>query len=290
MFDRVPGQNRIKKNLAHAMESGQISHAYLLIGYKGGCQEILAEDLAAALVCEAGVDRRPCGVCGPCRKFQSGNLLDYICVKAEEGTRNIKIKQVRDLITQMATRTHDGGLRICYIMGADQMTPEAQNALLKSLEEPAPGNVFLLTAENGEKILPTIRSRCQVLTLEQDDCIERDDAIEMDLMDVLKNLFANQPFGLFAFCEKYGKEKEKSRTGIDQLIQSTEKVLLAEKTGLTPDDPDDLTSLLLKNLKTGQAEPLLEILFEFSKRFQYNVNLRLQWENTFLKFYDIISA
>ncbi len=83
-----------------------------------------------------------------------------------KGESAIKIDQVRKLIATLPVKPFESELRVSIIKGGDKMTPEAQNALLKSLEEPELQNVFIITAENLEKMLNTIRSRCQVLSFE----------------------------------------------------------------------------------------------------------------------------
>ena len=165
MFEGIVGQSRARQLLSRAVATEQVSHAYLFTGPAGIGKGSLARGFAKAVLCTAAPDNRPCGFCPSCRHFESGTHPDYLVITPPENGA-IKIDQVRTLISAMGNRPLEGGGRVCLIEDAERMTPDAQNALLKSLEEPEPGNVFILTADNPRKLLPTIRSRCQQLPLE----------------------------------------------------------------------------------------------------------------------------
>lgn len=154
----------------------RLPHALLVHGPRGVGKLALAERLAQLLLCEgADAARRFCGACDACRWFSAGNHPDYRRVEPEiywkeppeekdrKPSRVIKIEQVRDLSDFLNVKSHRAGLRVALLRPMDEMQPAAATSLLKSLEEPPPGAVFILVAERPALLLPTIRSRCVAL-------------------------------------------------------------------------------------------------------------------------------
>lgn len=150
----------------------RLPHALLLLGTPGIGKTRYAEALAAALLCEAPApDGRACGRCDACGWVSAGSHPDLRRLTREvddEGkqAREIKIGQVRALGDFLSIGGHRGGRRVVLIDPADAMNTEASNALLKTLEEPGDGLVFVLVTGRPDAISPTIRSRCQVRVLE----------------------------------------------------------------------------------------------------------------------------
>lgn len=148
--------------LGRALARGKLAHAYLIAGPEGCGKRTLALDFAAALVCEAR-SFPGCGRCGSCRRMFAGSHPD-VTVLEPEG-RQIKIKQVRELSSRLHYHSFEGGRKVGVIPYAEHMTEEAQNAFLKTLEEPTADTMLILTASNLNRVLPTILSRCQLLRL-----------------------------------------------------------------------------------------------------------------------------
>jgi len=159
-FQDIPGQAEVKTQLQTAIRSGSLSHAYLFEGPEGTGRKQMALALAQVLHCEEGGDDA-CGRCAECRKIEHGNHPDVICVDSEGGS--LKIEQVRDLQKQFAYKASSPKPRFYIIEGAERFTTQAANAILKFLEEPGSATVAVLIAENGQALLPTIRSRVQRL-------------------------------------------------------------------------------------------------------------------------------
>ncbi|HZX30991.1 MAG TPA: DNA polymerase III subunit delta' [Rhodocyclaceae bacterium] len=156
----------------------RLPHALLITGQRGLGKFALAKEFAAGLLCEnPAEDGRACGRCLACGWFGQGNHPDFRLLQpeamaetegeAEEGkkkaSQQITIEQVRGLDDFFNVGTHRSGLRVILVYPTEAMNRNTANALLKSLEEPSPGTLFLLVSGEPMRLLPTIRSRCQVV-------------------------------------------------------------------------------------------------------------------------------
>ena len=160
-FEALLGNDRLKETLAASLHRGHISHFYLISGPKGSGKHTLARLLAAAILCRDG--RGPCGVCGSCRKIQSGSHPDFITVEDPEH-KNVAVKIVRQIREDVFIKPNESAYKI-YLF-PQELGIEGQNALLKILEEPPAHGVFILLIDNPEKMLTTVRSRCTELKLQ----------------------------------------------------------------------------------------------------------------------------
>ncbi|MDD2886019.1 MAG: DNA polymerase III subunit delta' [Dechloromonas sp.] len=155
----------------------RLPHALLLIGQNGLGKFELARHFAAALLCEApGRAQQACGTCLACNWFSQGNHPDFRLLQpealategeVEEGkkkpSQQITIDQVRALDEFLGVGSHRGGLRVLIVNPAEAMNRSTANSILKTLEEPPPDTLFLLVSSEPNRLLPTIRSRCQVV-------------------------------------------------------------------------------------------------------------------------------
>ncbi|RCW41447.1 DNA polymerase III subunit delta' [Paenibacillus prosopidis] len=157
-LEQVAGQWKAQRILRHALQSGKISHAYLFNGPSGTGRMAMAREFAKALFCTAG-GFDACGECLECRKFEHGNQTDLTMI-APDG-QSIKIDQIRDLQRDFSYRNSGTKRKVYMIEQADKMTMQAANSLLKFLEEPLSPVVAILLTDNGQAVLPTIRSRTQ---------------------------------------------------------------------------------------------------------------------------------
>lgn len=159
-FEALLGNDRLKETLEASLQKGHISHFYLISGPRGSGKHTLAKLLASAILCQGS--HKPCGVCGPCRKLSSGNHPDFITVEDPEH-KNVAVKIVRQIREDVFIRPNESAYKI-YLF-PQELGTEGQNALLKILEEPPGHGVFILLADNPEKLLTTVRSRCTELKL-----------------------------------------------------------------------------------------------------------------------------
>ena len=158
---QVVGHKRAVDLLKWALASERVAHAYLLTGPPQIGKRSLALDFAQALNCLD--EEKPCGQCLACSKIAHGSHPDVQVIEGEGGT--IKIDQMRTLRREAALFPLEGRWKIYIIRQMEQATTEAANCLLKTLEEPPPHVVLMLTASEAEALLPTIVSRCQVINL-----------------------------------------------------------------------------------------------------------------------------
>jgi DNA polymerase III subunit delta' len=159
-FQTIVGQEKAKRILQQALQRNSVSHAYLFSGPVGTGRRATAMAFAKALLCEEqGSDA--CGQCLSCRKFEHGNQPNLLHIIPDGAT--IKIDQIRELQRELSYRHHGEGRKIYILDGAEKLTLQAANSLLKFLEEPSSPIVALLLTDNGQAILPTIRSRSQLV-------------------------------------------------------------------------------------------------------------------------------
>ncbi|MDR3240140.1 MAG: DNA polymerase III subunit delta' [Clostridiales bacterium] len=163
-FAEVVGHEGVIRNLRAAARGHTLPHAMIFNGAAGLGKKTLADALAQTLQCEAG-ETDACGHCVSCRTFASGNHPDVHYIAAAK-TKSIGVDDVRgQIIHRMETKPYRYPYKIFIMDAADTMTPAAQNALLKVIEEPAPYGVFLFLSQNLNAFLPTILSRCAVFKL-----------------------------------------------------------------------------------------------------------------------------
>ena len=163
-FKGIIGHNAVKTHLLNAVRTGRVSHAYMLIGEKGMGRRTIADAFALTLFCEKG-GTEPCRSCHACRQVLAGTHPDLIYITHEKPA-TISVDEVREQLAEtVGIRPFSGGKKVYIMPDADRMTVQAQNALLKTIEEPPDYAVILLLAENDEALLETIRSRVVKLRL-----------------------------------------------------------------------------------------------------------------------------
>ena len=157
-FSQIHGQPGVLGELSRSFQAGSVVHAFLIHGDEGCGKKTLAQTMSMALHC-TGEGEKPCLECGPCRRMLMGVHPDHIEVASDSFV--ISVKMVRDLIDRLTEKPYEGGWRTVIIHDAEKMNEAAQNALLKTLEEPDGRTAFFLLTAHPEGLLATIRSRCR---------------------------------------------------------------------------------------------------------------------------------
>lgn len=163
-FHDIIGHDKVKEHLQKAIEYHKVSHAYILAGEEGMGRKTLAKAFAMTLLCEKS-DREPCMQCHACKQILSGNHPDVIWVSHEKPA-SIGVDDIRTQINDtIYIKPYSSSYKIYMVDEAEKMTVQAQNALLKTIEEPPSYAVIILMTTNPEAFLPTILSRCIQLKL-----------------------------------------------------------------------------------------------------------------------------
>lgn len=161
-FKDIVGQEHIVKHMKNAIKLNKISHAYLLCGEKGMGKKTLADRFAMLLQCENS-DEEPCGECKSCKQALGKNNPDIKWVYHEK-PNTISVEEVREqLVNDIAIKPYSSKYKIYIIDESEKMSDAAQNAILKTIEEPPEYGIIILLTENREMMLETIKSRCVLL-------------------------------------------------------------------------------------------------------------------------------
>lgn len=180
-FQDIIGQEQIKEHLRNAITAGKVSHAYIINGEKSSGKEFIAKVFAMALQCEKR-EEEPCQECHSCKQALTDNHPDIIRVSHEK-PNTISVDDIRAQVNNdVAIKPYSGPYKIYIINEAEKMTPQAQNAILKTLEEPPEYAVILLLTTNVNSLLPTILSRCVVLNMKP----VSDELVKKYLMEQLR--------------------------------------------------------------------------------------------------------
>ena len=218
-FTDIIGQEQLKEHLQNAIAMNKVSHAYLINGERSSGKEFAAKVFAAALQCEKG-GAEPCGECHSCIQEKSGNQPDIIFVSHDK-PNTIGVEDIRTQINNDIGIKPYSSPRKIYIMNeGEKMTVQAQNALLKTLEEPPEYAVILILTTNVDALLPTILSRCVVLNMKPvpDHKVKKYLMEELQIPDYKANIcvaFARGNIGkakMLASSEEFEKVKEEAVT------------------------------------------------------------------------------
>lgn len=258
VFDDVIGQSHVTTTLKNAISQDRVAHAYLFAGPRGVGKTTTARLLAKAINCEKGPTINPCNACASCKEIQSGSSLDILEI---DGASNRGIDEIRNLRDNVKFSPTKGKFKVYIIDEVHMLTPEAFNALLKTLEEPPAHVKFIFATTQAYKVPPTILSRCQ-----------RFDFKRMTSADILANLKkitksekldASEEALILVARHSDGAMRD-AQVLLDQLISFT-------KGGITPDDvtkmlglvSDDILFELAGHIKDKNASAALSMVDSF---------------------------
>ena len=260
----------ISARLGEAIRKDRLSHAYIIEGDNLSQKEEYAIDIAKAVLCKAepGIG---CDQCIICRKIEHGNYQDLYIVESDN--RSVKDKDVLQLQQDlMNVPTGEGERNIAIVPDADTMTVRAQNRFLKTLEEPQVGTIIMLLAENSEKLLPTIKSRCQTIRL-----FGNGEAIEGDYDDVATSIIGmikrkSYYFEIKEKLESEVKDRKASETFLDSMEHIARRAMLGES---------DVMS-------TEEAAGLIPLVEQARKDIKINVNHKYALGDLILKLEEVL--
>jgi DNA polymerase-3 subunit delta' len=207
-FNNIVGHEQIKEHLQSAIKLNKVSHAYIFNGEKGSGKKRLAYTFAKTLQCE-NKDSSPCGTCKSCIQAESMNQPDIITLVHEKVS--IGVDDIRTQVNNdIGIKPYSSPYKIYIIDDADKMTEQAQNAILKTIEEPPAYAVILLLTSNANRLLPTILSRCVTLNLKtiSSELIKNELMSEYNIPDYLAELSANFSQGNLGKAIRYATSEE----------------------------------------------------------------------------------
>ena len=234
-------------HLRSEMQSARVIHAYLFAGPAGTGKRTLAAICARALLC-GGAGEKPCDECPSCKQYLSGNHPDVICVRPE---KSITVDTIREMIDALAVHPYESDKHVVIIEQAEKMTPQAQNALLKTLETPPGQAVFFLITDQMTALLPTIISRCRIVRF---SLLEEADAVNVLMRGGMEEGRAR----LLARLSMGSVGKAREMDGSEQFWKLREQVVRALSALHGPEDVG-LAALALSESK-DQAGAMMDIL------------------------------
>lgn len=253
-LEPLAGNAALKRQLSAQADGRGLSHAYLISGPKGSGKGTLAKLMAAAMVC-TGAGEKPCGACPACKKVFSGIHPDVIHVDIPEGKREILVEQVRQVRSDAWIRPNEGERKVYIFHNAQTMNPNAQNAILKLLEEGPAYAAFLLLADNPGSLLPTIRSRCEGAALVPPTETDPRSPARDEALELLGLMARGDELSLCAWA---ASREKLSREELTLLLRET-VALLREALAPRPDSPPQVKAASALPKKTLlEATDLLE--------------------------------
>ena len=262
-FEEVVGQEAVVRTLTNALSQGKVRQAYLFAGPRGTGKTSLARILAKAVNCEHGPTPTPDNTCHACVTITNGNSLDVIEMDAASQRG---IDDIRDIRDRVVLQPVEGRSKIYILDEAHQLTEAAWNALLKLIEEPPPHLLFVFCTTELQKVLPTVRSRCQTFVFQRPrlpDLIRKlrliADAEQIDVPDAALALIARGGRGAFRDAEST-LDQLSSATGGPISVQDVLQLLGAVE--------DEVLFRLCDQMVDGDTAGALMFIQELSERGQ----------------------
>ena len=290
MFEQIIGNEKIQELLKNAIKNNKSSHSYLFIGTEGIGKKLIAQEISKALLCLG--ETKYCNTCKSCIEFDSQNNPDFNII--EPDGNSIKIEQIREIQRRVAEKPIISSRKIYIINDSDKMTKEAQNCLLKTLEEPPEYITIILIGTNENAFLSTIKSRCTIMHFQ--DIPE--DKIQKYLREK-EGIEIQDPYILKAFGGSIGKaiqlqDKQEQYTQIRQILENLKNMDIIEifqKSQILYDLKEEIANLLqyintilLEHAKQDyRYTNCIQIVENTKKRLQSNANYDMSIDNMLLQ-------
>ncbi len=295
MFEKILGNDHIKQQLKKSIENNQVSHSYLFIGIEGIGKKLIATEFAKSILCLNKGEY--CNNCKSCIEFESNNNPDFLYI--EPDGNSLKIEQIREMQKKIQEKPIISDKKVYIIDNADKMTIEAQNSLLKTLEEPPEFAVIILIGSNENAFLTTIKSRCMILHFNPINNVEmRNYLSNIGIQNITDNM-------LELFQGSMGKaltlkDKQEDYAKIENLIKNMPKNDLidvtknAEMLYQTKEEIfeilDYINIILLRLSRTdSRYTNCIQIVENTKKRITQNANYDMSIDNMLFNVWEEIS-
>ena len=293
MFDKIIGNEKIKQQLKQAVDLNKTSHSYLFLGISGIGKKMIAKELAKMILCES--EEKYCNHCKSCIEFDSNNNPDFQLIQPDGSS--LKIDQIRQMQKKILEAPINSNNKVYIIDDADLMTTEAQNCLLKTLEEPPDFVTIILVGSKENSFLSTIKSRCTIIKFQ---------SIENEQLKI----YLNEKYGINNISEEmldiFGgsigkaeelKDKEELFLNLIQIIKKI-KVLdlpdVLKKADIiykSQEDKNDILeamNVILFKMSKQDIRYLncIDIVEDTVKRLNANANYNMSIDNMLFKIWE----
>lgn len=319
-FDDIVGNEKIIANLKSTIINGNVNHSYIINGPEKSGKKLIAKSFSMLLMCENS-NKKPCLKCTSCKSFISNNNPDLFFIKAKN--KNILIEDIREkVIKNVKTKAFKYKYKIFIIDSADTMTIQAQNSILKTIEEPLPNIIFILITKNYKRLLSTILSRCIIFKMKPISPKIIEKYLENKNVDAIKaSIFASYAQGslgvaislstsnefvelrediiqdidklddldliqMYKFIDKLDKKREEIDIILNIFLITYRDALIFKKIGNEKNlIQKDIKKLIIKLSKLSQKNLLnkIDTITNTKKYLNENANLYITMECLFLK-------
>ncbi len=298
MFNNILGNEETKKILENTIKTQNISHSYMFIGQNGIGKFMIAKEFAKAILCQG--EQKPCNTCESCIKFNGENNPDIQIIDEIE-EKSIKTETIKEMVKGVYEKPIEGSRKVYIINDSQKMTKEAQNSLLKTLEEPPEYVVIILITENENLLLNTIKSRCTKIKFNplKDNEIIKILKEKYDYKEVTENMLEIAGGSVTHALSVQGKEEIFSE--IKTIFSNLEKINIIDllnKKDLVFKDKDNIYEILdyiniilfnkiKENIKYTNC---IKIVEETKDRLKKNSNYDMTIDNLLLKVWEEING
>lgn len=294
-FNSLIGNSKIKEYLTNVALNNQNLHSYMFAGKEGIGKKLFAMNFAKMLLCLS--DNKPCNNCKSCVSFEGGNHTDFMLLDADDG-KSIKIEQIRLMQEKVLEKPIISSKKVYIINDAELMTKEAQNCLLKTLEEPPEYVIIILIVSNESKLLNTVKSRCVKIEFTKLSNDEINNYLEKQGMEKLSGSMLKQCDGSLNVALNIGDRVEEYKT-IENIINNLDKVDIAKiwnSSEILYKSQDEIFDFLnyiniilydklLKNDKMAYINSI-NIVEQTKKNLLSNANYNMCIDNLLLKLWE----
>lgn len=296
MFDKIIGNDKIKEMLYKSVKDKKTSHSYLFVGIEGIGKKEIAKEFAKMLLCIS--DNKYCNTCKSCIEFDSNNNPDFLYIEPEGNS--VKIEQIRYIQRKIQEKPIISNKKVYIINDADKMTTEAQNCLLKTLEEPPEYSTIILIGSNENMFLSTIKSRCMIIHFSkiEDEKIRKYLEEKYELKDISTNM-------LEIFQGSIGKaillkDKKEQYEKIELIIKSISQKSIIDILNMSEilykskeeifDILEYINVILIKLAKTDyEYIKCINIVEETKTRLKQNANYDMSIDNMLFNMWEDVN-
>ena len=295
-FENIIGNTNIKTVLEKSIKQNKLSHSYLFVGTQGIGKKMIATEFAKMILCLD--DNKYCNHCKSCIEFDTNNNPDFVLISPDGN--NIKIEQIRDIQKRIQEKPIISEKKVYIIDNADLMTTEAQNCLLKTLEEPPEFAVIVLIGSNSNTFLPTIKSRCTIMNFNKisDEEMTKYLREKCDVKNIDQNMLYMYQGSIGKALEL--KEKQEEYKNIENIINNINRYDLIDfinnaeilyKSKEEINDILDYINVILFNKAKDEYlyTNCIQIVENTKKRLKQNANYDMSIDNMLFNIWEEIN-